>query len=190
MLFAVLALVLAPVPLVVTAAPAHACSCVDSTPEEIWERSTHVVVGSIIDRDGEPEGPDDLTYTVQVTAVYKGSVPEVTTFVSSAYGDACGWLAEVGDTVDVLVLHENDGELLTNMCVMEQATPIPAEYVGDEYPPEGGGADPSGDDGSAPPGGSDGETPPASGPPWLAIALGSAVLVLGIGWLGLRRPLR
>lgn len=173
-LLVLVALVLAPVPLVVTAVPAQACSCVELTPEEVWDSADVVVVGHVTDRRGDPDGFDELSYEVRVSTVYRGSVSEVLTFTAHASSGACGWLTDPSDDDRVLILTEIDGELSTNICTMSQATPIPDAYVGTDYPPEGGGSG-----------------LPAGGtwtPLWLGLGLG--VVVLGGLWLVLRRPLR
>lgn len=167
------ALVLAPVPLVVTAGPAHACTCMELTSDGVWDSADAVVVGEITDRQGDPDDFDELSYEVRVSSVYRGSVTEVITFTAHPDGAACGFVMDVGES-ELLVLHEVEGEFSTNICTMSQATPIPDGYVGTEQPPDAGGT------------GLPAESTWA--PLWFGLGLG--VVVLGGLWLVLRRPLR
>lgn len=179
-----LALVLAPVPLVATTAPAHACSCHELTSDEVWERADVVVVGTVTDRQGDPDGFEELTYELSVSAVYKGTTRSALTFHAHADGAACGLLFDVDDSERVFVLHEYEGDLITNVCTMSQATPIPDDYVGTEQPPAT----------TEPPSGADDDDATRTGaagswaPLWLGLGLGA--LVLAALWLVLRRPLR
>lgn len=178
LLLVLAALVLAPVPVMVTATPAHACSCQELTSDEVWEDADVVVVGTVTDRQGDPDGFEELTYEIAVSSIYKGTTSSVLTFRAHVDGAACGLLFEVDEGERVFVLHESEGDLITNVCTMSQATPVPDDYVGTEQPPAT-----TDDDGGA--------APTASSswvPLWLGLGLG--VVVLAGLWLLLRRPLR
>lgn len=174
------ALVLAPVPMVVTATPAHACSCQEMTSDEVWDSADVIVVGTVTDRQGDPEGIDDLTYEIAVSSIYTGTTSSTLTFAAPVDSAACGLTFDVGDPEQVFVLHEDEGDLMTNVCTMSQVTPVPDDYVGTDQPPATTGAD---DDT-----GTDATGAQSWAPLWIGLGLG--VVVLAGLWLVLRRPLR
>lgn len=176
-LLLLLAMLLAPVPWVVSAPPAAACSCIDATPEETWANADVVVVAAITDRQ---ESDGQFLYTARVSAVYVGEATESLRFTTESAGEACGWDVEPSDDERIIVL--NDGGpgigLRTSSCTMYAAQPIPDDYVGTERtldPTTGAEAE---------------EVDPTRQPWWpLWVGLGSGVLVLLALWLVLRRPL-
>ena len=106
---------------VVSAAPAQACSYALSTPRAMLERSDTVFTATLTDIEPPPprrvmSSADPATYTFDVATVYRGSSGAEVDVRSAVSGASCGleWM-RVG--TDYLVFAtEQDGELWSGLC--------------------------------------------------------------------------
>jgi hypothetical protein len=75
--------------------PAHACSCMTSTDAGAFARADAVFRGQLVDYQPPPRravmsSADPVTWTFEVSEVYKGVVSERQEIVSEAWGGSCG----------------------------------------------------------------------------------------------------
>jgi hypothetical protein len=101
--------------------PVAACSCVESTDLESFDRASAVFVGEVIDDWSEPppksgEYSSDLPrwFTFATTAVYKGDVFDEQFVRTVTDGASCGM--ELGGSGPFLIFAAGSGELRSTLC--------------------------------------------------------------------------
>jgi hypothetical protein len=132
---------LASVGILIPAAPACACSCVEFTPEEAFASSDAVFAGRVVDIVDPWPGPvissaDPVTVAFEVSAVYKGDVPVNAQVQTARDGASCGYDFAEGGWYLVHVQSDQAGEWTTGLCSGNQrlaAGAIPT----DGYAPAG-----------------------------------------------------
>ena len=103
---------------------AYACSCVQSSPRDFFDRADVVVEGTVTDADGSGlTGAGTTRYLVEVDGVFKGEATERLTFGSASSSAACGLEGVEVDKRTVFFLSWSDGEewepdtaLVANSC--------------------------------------------------------------------------
>lgn len=131
-------------PVLVTVAPAAACSCRYSTAEETVEESDSLFVGRVIStRESTAEikasGPfRTMTHIFEVESVIKGEFEGLAVVYSPWGGGACGLegRAAVGELVGLRTQPVGDGTHDSNLCMVRNAEEILAYAGEDAYPPQ------------------------------------------------------
>ena len=124
---------------VVAAAPAHACSCADSTAAEAVAGSAAVFEGRV--RDVDP-GDVRQDIDVEVSRVWKGRVEDRVTVSSASEDSACGVSVASGSTR--MWFAEGDGDEFGTSSCAGTATPDRLDaLVGDAAAPVAGDGTPS-----------------------------------------------
>ena len=181
---------MAAVLLVVSAAPAHACSCAGVTDAEAFANADVVLTGELVETRA-PEGPsfsssDPTRLIFDVEQVHKGGARAHQSVVTPSDGGACG-LSLGGAAGPYLVFASTepemglagaDGELYAHLCGGTRdvsVAPVPAAF--------GPGAPPA--PGASPIGAEGGRS--VSGPVLLAGALVVGAALGGAVWMR-RRP--
>jgi len=85
-----LLLLVVPLLVVVSGAPAGACLCVSATPAKYLSEADAVFSGEVLRRSGGRDGLGSVTYTVRVDRVFKGEVAAEQEVSSGAQSSACG----------------------------------------------------------------------------------------------------
>lgn len=141
------ALIAAPVLLVMTGAPAAACSCAVQSLQESRDRAEVVFAGEVLRRDA-PSNPsssaEKATYVVRVDRVFKGEAAAVQEVVTLVSGASCGLeLPSSGPALlfagtsagGLLGLEPGPGQLTANLCGGSQVNPQTPTSLGAGYPP-------------------------------------------------------
>lgn len=154
------------VSLLFVASPAHGCSCMVASPEEMLEFGPIAFVGTM---SGAVPGGTNHTLTFDVDTVLAGEVPAQVEVVTANNSAACGIDANVGSRIAIFA-NDDGGFLSSSLCSTTDAeTAINAL---------GPGTQPSA------------ETSPPANFDWQAVGLGAgAVLLVGTVWLLGRRRL-
>ena len=106
------------------AAPAAACSCAVSTPEEAFDAADFVFSGTVtgVDRTSWPLGctrtmssEDPVYVTMDVMEVWKGQVGAETVVVTATSGASCGYDFEAYPA-HLVYAREVDGEWQVSLC--------------------------------------------------------------------------
>lgn len=180
---------------VVSAAPAQACSCAMLGPQQRLDAADAVFIGDVVARKGKGvwEGPSGVfvggtfTYTIAVDRVFKGDVAATQQVVASPDSPACGITLPDHGSVIIYGLAGGDispggvGKLApdqyrTTLCSgSKKATQAPASY-GQGWPPEGAAPAPG-----TPGSGADDGAAPASGSQLPVVVAVAAVLALAAG---------
>jgi hypothetical protein len=103
-------------------ATAQACSCMVPDAARFLEGSDFVFVGSLVERPvgGEGQvgdlGVENVPYTFEVDAVYKGDLRDTTVEVwSASNGAACGFEMPIGETA-AIAASLSGGQLTGGLC--------------------------------------------------------------------------
>lgn len=96
------------------AGTAYACSCIQSTPAELYTRA-EVVFSGTVEAVAQPFGPQMITYSFKVDHTWKGSVGTTTSIRSHESTATCGMPMEKGKRYVVLAFQGENG-LETNLC--------------------------------------------------------------------------
>ncbi len=116
-----LLLVLTVLATVTPMATAQACSCMMPDAAVFLAESDFVFAGALVERPVEPGqeagfGVDNVAYTFQVDAVYKGDLRDSTVEVwSASNGAACGFEMAVGEPVAIAASFSG-GQLTGSLC--------------------------------------------------------------------------
>ncbi|MDP9821212.1 hypothetical protein J2S59_001021 [Nocardioides massiliensis] len=101
-------------PLLLVAAPAHACSCAQVAPEEHRERADVVVVGELLDVE---HGNRQTLLQVGVEGVEKGESGRVLRLLTAGDGAACGLdFVTVGERYRFYATENAEGILEAGLC--------------------------------------------------------------------------
>ena len=148
------------------ASPAHGCSCMVGTPEQMLEFGPIAFVGTM---SGVVPGASNHTLTFDVDTVLAGEVPAQVEVVTANNSAACGIDANVGARMAIFA-NDDGGFLSSSLCSTTDAdTAIKA--LGPGTPPSAG-------------------TAPGANFDWQAVGLGAgAVVLVGTVWLLGRRRL-
>jgi hypothetical protein len=181
-------------------ATAYACSCVQSTPRDYFERAEVVVAGRVVDRSAASGGPfgagDTVRYLLEVDQVFKGKATERLELVSGVSGAGCGLESVAVDDRGVFFLYRADDAsglgwdagptLAANLCGgTGQVTRAQAARIA-------GSGGPPGDSSSAagllrrPEPGGPSRLSPTTGE-WATYVGGGALVLLAAGWVLHRR---
>ncbi|HJU51321.1 MAG TPA: hypothetical protein VJ815_03230 [Acidimicrobiia bacterium] len=146
------------------ASPAHGCSCMVASPEQMLEFGPIAFVGTMA---GVAPGGNDHTLTFEVDTVLAGDVPAQVEVVTANNSAACGIDANVGTRMAIFA-SDDQGFLTSNLCSTTDAdTAINA--LGPGTPPSA-------------------ESSPPADFDWQAVGLGAvALVVVGAVWLLGRR---
>jgi len=148
------------------ASPAHGCSCMVATPEEMLEFGPIAFVGTIA---GVVPGGVNHTLTFDVDTVLAGEVPAEVEVVTANNSAACGIDATIGSRIAIFA-NDDQGFLNSSLC----STTDPVTAINALGP------------GTAP----SQATSSAADFDWQAVGLGAgAVLVVAVVWLMGRRRL-
>lgn len=166
-----LALLLAvPVLVLATGTPAHACSCVELTPQLLRTESDAVFSGTV--EETRVDGAQGAT-RVAVDGVWAGDVAAHTEVVHGTEGSSCGLSPVEGERI-LLSASVEEGELRTSSCSVvtgQGDVDRMASALGDAQSPRPGTI----------------EATSVGGPPIVWFAVGGLVLVLAAALVVRRR---
>ncbi|HYZ92027.1 MAG TPA: hypothetical protein VFA34_06480 [Actinomycetota bacterium] len=102
------------------ASPCLACSCVQQTDQQHYQRAAVVFVGKAIERHDPSEGDyqssaDPIHWTFDVESTQKGTTTRKQIVSSSRDEASCGFTFEIGKRYQVFASKTN-GELRTSLC--------------------------------------------------------------------------
>lgn len=164
-------LLVVPLLVLTTGAPAQACSCASSGPRRMLATSEVAFAGTV--EGGRDGAGDDRVTRVRVGQVWKGEASEVTEVVHGTDGASCGVEFSEGQR---LVLYADRGadELRTSLCSVR----VGLAEVDRAVEVLGEGAEPAA-----------GTTEAASsgGPPRLPLVAGGLLLLAAGAWVVVRR---
>jgi hypothetical protein len=107
---------------VVSATPAHACSCAPASEAEFFRLADVVFTGTLIDRKEPPWRPvrsttDPATLTFEVSRVHKGEAERLQEVETAMSGASCGLEIEGSGPFLVFANHARDGATQTaSLC--------------------------------------------------------------------------
>ena len=144
--------------------PAHGCSCMVATPEDMLEFGPIAFVGTM---SGVVPGGNDHILTFDVDTVLAGEVPAQVEVVTANNSAACGIDANVGTRMAIFA-NDDQGFFTSNLCSTTDAD-LAIKALGPGSPPSAATSPPSNFD-------------------WQAVGLGTgALVVVGAVWLLGRR---
>ena len=179
-----LLLLLVPLLLVVSGAPASACSCVSASVAEHRRQADAVFSGEVLERSGGRDGVGSVTYTVRVDRVFKGEVAAEQEVLSGAQSSACGIELEAAQRALFFAHSAESGSAPARLSTSSCSGTRPGgggRGLGAGHPPTGGSTDPSPAEVSAAGPG----VPQDHGLPVLGLL--GLVPLLGVGALALQR---
>jgi hypothetical protein len=131
---------------VVSASPAHACTCARASEAEYFRSADVVFTGTLIDRQEPPWRPvmssgDPATLTFEVSRVHRGQAQRFQQVETAMSGASCGLEIDGSGPFLVVADHVQDSSTLTaSLCggtraIADRGPPA----FGENYPPEPGG---------------------------------------------------